>query len=82
MRVCENADRQPARVLICSHSGWSPKGRLYHLSVTEKGITAVLILDHKSHSRDREEGKREGARNIGERSNQDIRRTESVMCIS
>lgn len=33
LRVCVNADRQPAWVLICSHSDWSPKGRLYHLSV-------------------------------------------------
>lgn len=54
-RVCVhcsvNADRLPAWVLICSRSGWGPKARPYHLSVTEKGITAVLILDHKSHSK-------------------------------
>ena len=49
MHVYVNADRQPVRVLICSHSDWSPKGRLYHLSVIEKGITAVLILDHNSY---------------------------------
>lgn len=61
MCACLNADRQPARVLICSHSDWSPKGRLYHLSVTEKGITAVLISDHKSHLEiEIEKGIREG----------------------
>lgn len=47
---CVNVDRQPVWVLICSRSSWSSKGRLYHLSDDEMGITAILILDHKSHS--------------------------------
>lgn len=37
VNVCVNADGQPARVLICSHSDWSPKGRLDHLSVYWEG---------------------------------------------